>query len=233
MGFLKDASAADPVAGLFNGAAGAAASIRAAEFQAQAGREAIQEQIDAASRAQGFFEPFAGVGQRGVDASGFLADPQAQFNFLQGNPLFASGLQQANRQTQAQAAARGRLGAGDTFQQLAQNPLLIAEPLLNRQTEDVTNLLNLGTGVAGAQANIETGQAAQIGDLTTSIGAAIAAGQVGAANAQAAGAQNALSAVTAGLDFFSSNRNRNNNNGGVAPGNRVSGQGFQGPFTGF
>lgn len=222
MGFLDDLSAADPVASAFSGREGAELTLEAAEIQAQSGREAIQDRLAAAERAQGFFQPFADVGQRGVEASQFLANPQAQFDLLQNNPLFASALESRNRQTQARASASGRLGAGGTLEQLSNNVLLAADPFLNRQREDATNLLNLGTNLAGAQANIETGQAAGIADLTTGVGAAIAAGEVGSANARTQGAQNALAAGLTGLEFLS-------NRGGSQPQSPLS---AGGNFTG-
>ena len=181
-------------------AVGAVASSRAADKQADAAREAAliqsrsaeqasSEQLAAGQRAQGFFEPFAGVAERGVAESGFLADPQAQFQFLQDNPLFNLALQNANQQTQQVAASRGRLSAGDTLQQLSNNVLLSAQPLISQQRGDILNLLNLGQGVATSQANIETGQQARASDLSTSAAAAQAAGVVGAGSAEAAGTQ--------------------------------------------
>jgi len=159
----------------------------AASTQAEAGQAAIETQEEARARAQGFFQPFAGAAERGVEASQFLADPQAQFDFLQQNPLFQLALENANVQTQQSATARGRLSAGDTLQQLSSNVLLSAQPLIDRQRQDVTALLDLGTGVATSQANIETGQAARIGGLQTDIGAATAAGQIARGGGKAAG----------------------------------------------
>lgn len=147
--------------------------------QVEAGQDAITAQTEAAERAQGFFAPFAGSAERGVEASSFLANPQEQFEFLQNNPLFQLTLDNANRQTDARAASRGRLSAGDTLQQLSNNVLLSAQPLIDTQRQDIGNLLNLGTGIATSQANIETGQAARVGDLTTDIGATRAAGIIG------------------------------------------------------
>jgi hypothetical protein len=195
----------------FAGGPGAKASIEAAETQAASAREAIIEQREAAERAQLFFEPFAGAAERGVEAAGFLADPQAQAQFLQDNPLFDLALENANRQTQQAAASRGRLSAGDTLQQLSDNVLLSAQPLIDRQRQDVGALLNLGTGIATSQANIETGKAAQVGGLLTDIGAAQAAGGVGAAQARAQGTQNILAAAgTAAKIFFSDERLKTN-----------------------
>lgn len=184
----------------------ASASRRAARTQAEAGREAIAGEEAAAVRAQGFFEPFAGAAEQGIEGASFLTDPQEQFDFLQDNPLFNLALENANQRTLQTASAGRRLSFGDTLQQLSNNVLLSASPLIDRQRQDITNLLQFGGDVATSQANIETGQAARIGGLTTDIGAAGAAGLVGAANAanaRTAGFTNALQTgvLAAGAGF--------------------------------
>ena len=64
------------------------ASIAAGQIQQQAG-----------IGASALFDPFQGLGAQGVEQAGFLTDPQAQFDFLQSNPLFQSALDNANQQT--------------------------------------------------------------------------------------------------------------------------------------
>jgi len=185
----------------------AEASLDSAEIQARAGREAISGQEDAAQRAQGFFEPFAGVAEQGVEGADFLANPQAQFDFLQNNPLFELSLENANQRTLQTASANRRLSFGDTLQNLSNNVLLASTPLIDRQRQDITNLLRFGGDIATSQANIETGQAARIGDVTTSIGAANAAGTIGAANAANAGTAGVAQALQTGLLAFGNRSN--------------------------
>jgi hypothetical protein len=177
----------------------ASSSRKAAQMQAQAGREAIAGQEEAAIRAQGFFEPFAGVAEQGVEGSSFLTDPEERFEFLQNNPLFDLSLENANQRTLQSASANKRLSFGDTLQQLSNNVLLASAPLLATQDRNITNMLQFGGDVATSQANIETGQAARIGGLTTDIGAANAAGVVGSANAQAQGTQAISQALQTGI----------------------------------
>jgi hypothetical protein len=112
------------------------------------------------------------------------------------------------------AAARGRLSAGDTLQQLNQNALLTASPLIQQQKNSIQNQLNMGQStalnqasmantLAGQradifgntainQANLAAGNQANIGNLLGSAAAAEAAGMVGYANAKQAGAGAAL-----------------------------------------
>jgi hypothetical protein len=148
---------------------------------ADAALEAGEIQATAAGQASALFNPFQGVGASGVEQAGFLTDPQAQFDFLQSNPLFQASLDNANQQTLQSAAARGRLSSGDTLQQLSQNTLLSASPLIQQQKQSIGDLLTVGQNVAGSQGNLLTGQAA-----------ASAGGIVGASNARTQGVQNLL-----------------------------------------
>jgi hypothetical protein len=194
MGFVRDITGATAARG---------AARDATNAQVSAGREAIDAQERAAARGQEFLAPFAGSAERGVQASSFLANPQEQFEFLQSNPLFQLGLDNANQVTEANAASRGRLSAGDTLQQLYNNVLLQAQPLIDRQRQDISSLLNLGTGIATSQANIETGKAARVGDLTTNIGATQAAGIIGMNAARPSQLETAGQAIQIGSSIAS------------------------------
>lgn len=188
-----------------------AAASDAAAIQQLAGEEAIAAQRAATERGLGFFEPFAGAAQRGVEGAEFLANPEAQFEFLQNNPLFNLALENANQRTLQSASAGRRLSFGDTLQQLSSNVLLSAQPLIDRQRQDVTNLLQFGGDIATSQANIATGQEARIGDITTDIGASNAAALLAGSNARTAAGQNVGSAaLTAGAIFLSDPRLKTN-----------------------
>jgi hypothetical protein len=113
------------------------------------------------------------------------------------------GLDNANTVTQKSAAAMGRLSSGDTLQQLTNNSLLTAAPLIADQKNSIQNLLNQGLQTAQGQANTAIGQGTDIANTTTDIGAALAAGQVGAANARGQGAQNILSLGTQAAAAYS------------------------------
>lgn len=185
MGFLSgllSATGAGQILGIESDAEKAAkksAGIQSKEAFAQA------EQVgEAGQRAIGRFDPLAAVGQQGIDLSGFLGDPSQQASFLESNPLFQLGLQNLNEQTQKSAASRGRLTAGDTLQQLQQNAMLAGQPLIDRQRQDIMNLLGISQNVAGAQAGFDVGTAQDVANLRTGGAAASAAGVVGAANAQ-------------------------------------------------
>jgi len=206
MGFLTDiGSIIAPIAGAaFGGPVGSAIGTAVGGLLAGGGRsgeqaasQATAEQLAAIREAQntitqggetsqGFLAPFAEVGQRGIDLSGFLGDPSQQASFLESNPLFQLGLQNLNTQTQKSAAARGRLSAGDTFEQLQNNALLASQPLIDRQRQDILSLLGIGQSTAGQQVGVQQGVSSNIADLITGGGATQAAGTIAGENAATA-----------------------------------------------
>jgi hypothetical protein len=189
---------------------GANSAVMAANQQSQGFRDANAAQVQGSNRASAMFDPFAQLGQSGIDQAGFLTDPNQQFNFLQNNPLFQMGLDNANQQTLGNSASRGRLSSGDTLQQLTNNSLLTAQPLIQDQKNSIADLLRFGTNAATNQGNIllDQGQTtansannavgAQAQGILNS-GNAIAGGQFGSANALADGITNAANARATGI----------------------------------
>jgi hypothetical protein len=157
----------------------------------EAAGKAGDVQVQGAVEASAFFDPFEGLGQQGADQANFLTDPNLQFEFLQNNPRFKMALDNANQSTLGLAASRGRISAGDTLQQLSNNTLLSAQPLISGQKQSIGDLLNFGFNTAGNQANLRTGQAA-----------AQAGGIVGAANARGQRAQNLFDIAAPGVKGF-------------------------------
>lgn len=178
MGFLSD------LVGGITGSTQAKAAQQAGQLQQQEAQLQAGNIGVAGQQASARFDPLGAVGQQGIDLAGFLTDPNQQASFLQNNPIFDAGLQNANRQTQNVAATRGRLSAGDTLQELSLNPLQVGQPLIDRQNQNIFNLLGIGQNVAGQQAGIDQTTAAQVADLLTGGAAAQAAGKVGAADAR-------------------------------------------------
>jgi len=162
----------------------AKAQHAATQAQVRAGNQAIAEQRRASAQGLGFLEQFAGPGQQGLDQANFLTDPQAQFDFLQSNPLFQQMLDNANRATMSNQAARGKLGSGSTLERLSQNSLLTAMPLIADQKQSIAGLLDFGRGLATSQANVSIGQGSNVSNLLSDIGAVRSAGIIGSNNAQ-------------------------------------------------
>lgn len=167
MGFIRD------ITGASDQMRAARESTRA---QTGAADKAIDEQNKAAAFAQGVYGHLAGVGRMGTRQASFLTDPNAQFRFLENNPLFKLALDNANTQTKGMAAARGRISAGDTLEQLSNNVLLSSSPLISRQMQGILAQLGIADDVAGARASIETSRGANIGNLLTDKGSAQSAG---------------------------------------------------------
>ena len=172
------------------GKSGQEKDIAAAEAaQQDAIDEAILEQQTAAQEAIGFFDPFKDIESKAVADAGFLTDPQQQFDFLQNNPLYASALENANRVTLSNQAARGKLGSGDTLTALTGNTLLQAAPLIADQKSSIAGLLDFARGNATTRANARIGQGTNVSNLLQSSGNATAAANIARSNASAASRQ--------------------------------------------
>ena len=183
---------------VIGGAVSSNKASNAAEDSAKAALQASGVQQDFSQQASALLDPFQQVGQQGLDQASFLTDPNAQFEFLQNNPLFQLSLDNANTQTQQSAAARGRLSAGDTLQQLSNNTLLAAAPLISDQKNSIGSLLNFGQATAANQGSLLTGQ-----------GASLAGGIIGSQNALNAGAQadiNATESIAGIIGAFLANQ---------------------------
>mgnify|MGYP000070628996 CR=1 FL=1 len=161
--------------------------------------DANNSQMQSSNRASSLFDPYSQLGQSGIDQSGFLTDPNQQFNFLQNNPLFQMGLDNANQQTMSNAASRGRLSSGDTLQQLNNNSLLAARPLIQDQKNSIGNLLNFGSNAVNNQSNIELNQGQSTANSINNMASSQAAGQFGSANALAGGVIDAANAKATGV----------------------------------
>lgn len=194
MGFVRDLAAGTIIgsaAGLES--SGEKAAEKAAALQAESGRTALEELQAGKEQGLGFLQPFQQLGQQGLEQANFLTDPKAQFDFLQNNPLFQMGLDNANTQTNQMAASRGRLSAGDTLQQLNNNALLVASPLIQQQKNSIQGLLGQGLNLASNQANTALGVGSQLANQQTDIGNALASGIIGSQNAQSANQENLFS----------------------------------------
>jgi hypothetical protein len=176
-----------------SGKTAAKAAKKAGDIQSEAATLAAGNAFEVGQQASGLYDPFQQIAQQqGVEQAGFLTDPNAQFDFLQNNPLFQMGLDNANEQTLKSAASRGRLSAGDTLEQLTANSLLQAAPLISDQKNSISNMLTMGQNVAGNQGTILQNATTNQGNLLTGGAAAQAGGIVGAENARGAGYQNMI-----------------------------------------
>lgn len=103
--------------------------------------------------------PYREAGAAGVPLlTEFNTNPQAQYDYLQSNPIFQASLNYRDRESAGLAARQGRVGTGDFSAQLQENYLLAASPLIQRREQQLLNLAQVGgnaaaqTGQFGAQA---------------------------------------------------------------------------------
>jgi hypothetical protein len=188
MGFVRDLTGKTAVnAAKQSGELLTEAALEGSQLQSQGFLDANKAQINTSDRARAMFDPFADLGASGVEQAGFLTDPNQQFNFLQNNPLFQMGLDNANQQTMSNAASQGRLSSGDTLQQLTNNSLLAAQPLIQDQKNSIADLLRFGSNAATNQGNILLDQGRGTANSISNSANALADGITSAANARATG----------------------------------------------
>lgn len=192
----------------FFGGAQSAAAADAAEAQGKIALRQLQAQKEALETIRGDLAPFRETGAGALpDLRSAIDDPSARV--LQ-NPFFQALASDQEQRLLASQAARGKVGSGETGDQLTRNLLLLGNQFAQ---QDVTNLQNLAT--IGANAAAQTGsQTQQAASATTGIlgglGNAQSAGIIGAGNAQAQGGQNALALGGALLAAFCDERLKEN-----------------------
>lgn len=175
----------------FTGADAASdAARKAAEQQAKAGKDAIAFQRETRDLAREDLQPFREFGGRNIGRLQNMLTPQGQVSYLRANPIFNMALENANRQTNNAFLGQGL--TGDARQALANNTLLAAQPLLQQQTGNLFNAVNMGQSAAAGQANTALNTGSNVSNLLTQIGNSQAAGTVGAQNAYTAATQGLL-----------------------------------------
>lgn len=189
------------------GRTGKKAIKKATGQQLDAINQGIGVRRQAGDDAAQFFSPFANVAQDAIGMSSFLTDPQAQFDFLQSNPIFQNSLNIMDRNTAASAAAGGRLSAGDTMLDFGNNMMQAAMPLIDRQSNNINNMLNFGRGIATQQAGNTLGTGVDISNLLQSLGNTQSAGTIAKGNAQMGITGNILQGAA---QFFSDSRLKEN-----------------------
>lgn len=176
MGFVKDVGEA------ITGKTGADAAKSGSKAQVAQSEAAIEFARESLRTVRGDLAPFREAGAGAIPLlTGAIDDPSSRV--LQ-NPFFQALASDQEQRLLASQAARGKVGAGETGDQLTRNLLLLGNQFAQ---QDVGNLFNLAT--LGANAAAQTGTATQqtsgqVGNLLTGIGNAQAAGLVGAANSQ-------------------------------------------------
>lgn len=138
---------------------------KASAAQQAAAADAQQLQQDQFGQMREDLSPYRQAGAGAVPLlSEFNTNPQAQYDFLQSNPIFQASMNARDRDTVGIAAQQGRIGTGGFSQQLQENYLLSALPLLQQREQGLTNLASLGqnaatqTGVSGLQTAQNVGE---------------------------------------------------------------------------
>lgn len=166
------------------------AASEAAKQQRRAGGEAIAAQQAAQAQLREDLAPFAsGLGTELLPQAQQLFGPSA-FEAVKQDPVLQAIQEDAERKIMASQAARGRLGAGETPEQLQEAFTRSSLGFLGQQRSDLLNALRLGQASAAqvGAAGMQTGS--NIANLLTQIGNVRAAGTIGQQQAQAQALQN-------------------------------------------
>ena len=198
-GFLIGGPAGAAIGGAIGGAiSGNEAAGDAADAQAAGQNALIAEQRAAREQSRADLQPFTDIGlSAGEQLQSLMGNPMQGLEEI--NPMVSFLRDQGFEDIQESAAARGRLGAGGTMQDMTQfNTQLAATvvPQLQQQKfNQLFNVLGLGQNSAAGQGVATLQTANQIGNSMGNIGN-IRAGEVtGKANAITGGLNSAFGAM--------------------------------------
>lgn len=195
---------------VYQGSKARSAARDAANIQSESANRAADMTQAAQEQLRADLSPYREAGQTALPLLQQMAtaDPVDRVAQLQSNPLFTAALNSRDRATLGAAANQGRIGTGGFSQQLSENFLLSASPLINQQMEEerireqrLLNLANIGqssasqTGVSGLQAAQASGANLMAGANAQSAG--VVAGQQAMANRNAEILQNLPSIIGA------------------------------------
>lgn len=190
-------SAVKKLVGDVTGANQAAKAARtAADAQKDAAERGIRVLQEGQATARQDYQPYVDVGKQGLEGLGSLVnDPNAQLKFIEENPFFKSLADTASRTLFANQAARGKVGSGETANELQTQLLNLGTSLVDRTIGSKFDLANLGYNATAGQANAALGTATGVADLKTQQGNASAAGIISAQNAINKGRGDFMNAV--------------------------------------
>ena len=185
------------VGGLFQ----ADAAKKAAKTAAGAAEAGIAEQRATRGQALELAQPFVDIGlQAGEQLQNLLADPSQGLEQI--NPIVSFLRDQGFEQIQESAAAKGRLGAGGTLEDLTRFNTNLASTVVpqlqNQRFNQLFNVLGLGQNAAAGQGSAALQTGANISNLLGNVGASQAGGAIGQANAITGTIQN-LAGVAGGF----------------------------------
>jgi len=114
---------------------------------------AIRESL---ARTRENFAPFIAAGQTSIERASELAnDPNAQRDFIENNPFFSALQEEARRDLFGNQAARGRLGTGETLEELDKRTLLLGENLVGNRINQLLNVSGQGLNASSNSSSAE------------------------------------------------------------------------------
>jgi len=219
MGFVRD------VGGFFTGETAADAASDSAKLGAEAGDKSIEFQREALGDLRGDLAPFKefgvdqGVGQLpGLfsQLQGAISDPSSA---VIDNPFFKALAGQQEQRLLASQAARGKVGSGETGDELQRNLLLLGNQFqqqnignIQGQIQNQFNAATIGQNAAAQTGTAGLQTAQNIGGILGNVANIRGAAEVAGANATNQGISNILNTggSIAGMLGFSDQRLKEN-----------------------
>ncbi len=193
MGIVKDI-----VGGITGSSAEAAKDAAAAQVRGI--NAAIGTQKEARDVAREDIQPFIDTGTTDLQTlADLITNPDRQRQFIEENPFFNALSERARTDLFKNQAARGKLASGETAEALQKSLVLLGADLLSQNVGQRFNLANFGFGATQQKVGVDTGAAANIGNLQVGRGQAQAAGIVGARNAEVGALNDAIKLATFGI----------------------------------
>jgi hypothetical protein len=171
---------------IIGGGVGLYAANKAADTQAEAGRNALAFQSKQFDTAQTNFKPYMDVGSKATYTLGSLMGQNGQkpdYSSFYNSPDYAFAQQQGEQGIERGANARGMNLSGGTLRDLSSFNSGLATQQYGNYYNRLMGLSQLGQASAAGSASTGTTAAGQIGNTMQGIGQSQASGIVGGANA--------------------------------------------------
>lgn len=115
--------------------------------------QAIRQSLD---RTRQNYAPYIQAGQKAITRAEQLTnDPQAQLDYVQNNPFYKTMQETARDQLFSNQAARGRLGTGETLDELDKRTLLLGEQLVGNAIDRNLGVSNQGLNATNNMATAD------------------------------------------------------------------------------
>lgn len=141
------------------------AADQATRAQIAASNKQLEYQKEADVLQAKRLQPFVDFGLASIDPYKSMLTPEAQMDYLTGNPMFAAAVNKQNEELKYASAAGGRANSGDIRNALFQNYLASGTDFVDRQINRLLSAIGIGQSSSAGQAANSIGLANNIKDI--------------------------------------------------------------------